>query len=72
MIADRQAVAEPMLLTARETARALAVCEKTLWQLRRDGLLPTVRVGRGIRFDRRDVLAFIEGCKIKGIAVNEH
>jgi predicted DNA-binding transcriptional regulator AlpA len=57
---------EPLLLSARATAAALGVCEKTLWQLRRDGLLPTVHVGRAIRFDRRDILRFIEASKSGG------
>jgi len=55
---------EPMLLTVRDTARVLAVCEKTLWTLTRDGKLPAVRIGkRGIRYDRRDIERFIESAK---------
>ena len=63
MNADRQTVAEPLLLTARETARTLAVCEKTLWALTRSGRLPVVRIGRGVRYDVADVRRFIESAK---------
>lgn len=66
-IADRQTPAAPMLLTVRDTARALACCEKTVWQLTKDGKLPAVHVtGRAIRYDRRDIERFIENSKVKG------
>ena len=54
---------EPLLFTVRETARALAVCEKTLWALTRDGRLPAVHIGRGVRYDLADVRRFIEAAK---------
>jgi excisionase family DNA binding protein len=52
-----------LLLTARDTARALAVCPKTLWALTRSGRLPVVRIGRAVRYDVADVRAFIEAAK---------
>jgi len=52
-----------LLLTPRQTAAALSVCEKTLWALTRDGRLPVVRIGRAVRYDRADVLRFIEASK---------
>lgn len=56
--------AEPMLLTIRQTAAALQVCEKTLWALTRAGRLPAVHVtGRAVRYDVADVRAFIEAVK---------
>lgn len=64
MTLDHQTSDAPRLLSARDTARALAVCEKTLWALTRDGKLPAVRIGkRGIRYDVADVRAFIESAK---------
>ena len=56
----------PLLLTSRQAAAALGVCEKTLWQLRRDGLLPTVRLGTVIRFDVHDLAALIDRAKSQG------
>ena len=55
----------PLLLTARDTARALAVCQKTLWAMTRDGRLPCVRIGRGVRYDVADLRRFIENAKGK-------
>ena len=62
-MADPATVAEPLLLTVPETARALGVCSKTLWSLTRSGRLRACRIGRAVRYDRRDVLAFIEAAK---------
>jgi len=54
----------PMLLSARDTAKALAVCEKTLWTLTRSGRLLCVRIGtRGVRYSVRDIESFIEAAK---------
>ena len=54
---------EPLLLTIRDTARALAICEKSVWSLTRDGRLPAVRIGRAVRYDVADLRAFIESTK---------
>jgi excisionase family DNA binding protein len=65
--------AAPLLLTAKNTARVLAVCPKTLWALTRSGRLPAVRIGtRGVRYDVTDVRAFISASKDKGGAASEH
>jgi excisionase family DNA binding protein len=55
--------AEPLLLTAREAAAALAISERTLWQLTKDGAVRCVRLGRAVRYDRRDLIALIEQRK---------
>ncbi len=51
---------ETVLLTSRDAAALLAVCEKTLWTLREDGKIAAVQLGRAIRYSKRDLLAFIE------------
>jgi len=56
----------PLLVTAPVAARMLSCCTKTLWALRRDGRLRAVHIGKGnggIRFDVRDLDAFIEASK---------
>ena len=63
MTLDHQTSDAPRLLSARDTARALAVCEKTLWALTRDGKLPAVHIGRAVRYDVADVRALIESAK---------
>jgi len=65
-----QASAKPaspkLLLSAREAARALSICEKTLWSLTRPrGNLPCVRIGRRCLYDPRDLEAWI-GAQNKG------
>lgn len=45
------AIADRMLLTPRETAQVLSVCEKTLWSLTRPrGPIPCLRLGRSVRY----------------------
>jgi excisionase family DNA binding protein len=39
----------PLALRPRETAKALSISERHLWQLTKDGHLPCVRVGSGRR-----------------------
>jgi excisionase family DNA binding protein len=56
----------PLLLTPPEAARLLAVSPRTLWQLTHDGGIPVVRFGRAVRYDVRDLLAFIDRAKEGG------
>jgi len=60
---ERGHEAEQRLLTVKEAARYLAVSASTLygcvWQRR----IPFVKVGRALRFDPRDLEAFIESNK---------
>ena len=53
----------PVLLDIDTTAKALALCSKTVRKLVRDGLLPVVRIGRAVRFDPRDFPALIDRLK---------
>ena len=49
-----------LLLSARETAKALGVCEKTLWSMTRPrGDLPCVCIGRRVLYDPADLQAWI-------------
>jgi len=59
-------VAEPLLYTRRQVAAMLNLCEKSIWQLSRDGKLPIVRIGRAVRHSRDDVLALIEKARRPG------
>jgi excisionase family DNA binding protein len=52
-----------LLLTARDAAFALAISERTLWSLTRLGLIPVVRLGRSVRYDRADLQRFIDAQK---------
>jgi excisionase family DNA binding protein len=57
-----------MLVTPREAARMLSVCEKTLWTLTKRGEIPVIRIGRAVRYDPRDLIAWIENSKSAKIA----
>ena len=55
------------LLTYRQTAKVLAVTERTVWTLVHDGALPVVRFGRSVRIDPIDLREFIDRGKRGGI-----
>jgi excisionase family DNA binding protein len=54
---------EALLVTAREAATALSISERTLWGLTAAGKIPVVRIGRAVRYDPRDLQAWIERNK---------
>jgi len=48
----------------REAAQQLGVCERVVWQLCRDGMIKTARIGRSVRIPAealREYLASITG-----------
>ncbi len=52
------------LLTPPEAARFLAVCEKSLWNVTVPrGPLACVRIGRSVRYDPKDLRAYIEAVR---------
>ncbi len=51
------------LLRPREAADWLKVSERTLWSLTQRGRLTAVRIGRSVRYDLADLVAFVESCK---------
>ena len=54
---------ETLLLTSIQAAKALSISARTLWQLKKDGKLPFVRIYRSVRYDPKDIAAFIENQK---------
>lgn len=56
-----------LLLSAREAARALSICEKTLWSMTTPrGDLPCVRIGTRVLYDPADLAAWIDTKKKGG------
>ena len=54
----------PMLVNEREARRLLGgLCAKTMYNLRRAGELPGVKIGSRIMYDVADLRAFIERQK---------
>jgi excisionase family DNA binding protein len=48
---------EPLLWSVSESAKALAISAKTLWQMTKDGQIPAVRIGRAVRYSPKDLMA---------------
>ncbi len=53
-------------MKSRQAASYLAISERTLWNLQKDGKIKSVRMGRLIRFDPADLDDFIEQAKTAG------
>jgi excisionase family DNA binding protein len=49
------------LLTVREAAKVLRVCDRTLWTLTQEGGIPAVKVGRSVRYDQADLAKWTAG-----------
>jgi excisionase family DNA binding protein len=49
-----------LLVTPAEAARALRISPRTLWGLTDRGEVPCVRIGRAVRYDPRDLVAYVE------------
>ena len=63
--ADIAAGDPPILLKASEASRLLALSPRKLWELTNRKEIPSVRIGRSLRYDRRDLMAWIEGLKAR-------
>lgn len=69
MFTDSELVsnAQPDLLTEKQAAERLRVCTKTLYNMRRRGEIPFVRLkGRVIRYRIQDLDAFIASRTVMG------
>lgn len=51
------------LLNYRQAARVLGISERTLFDLKEAGEIPTVKLKRAVRFDPRDLDAWIQRKK---------
>jgi excisionase family DNA binding protein len=52
-----------LLLRSQEAAKTLGISERKLWELTRKGKIPHVRIGRAVRYDTRDLRAWVETMK---------
>lgn len=55
-----------LLLKPEEAAKALAICPRVLWGLTDEGGLRCIRIGRSVRYDPRDLIAWIDTQKSAG------
>ena len=62
--AQAQTDNEPIqLLTVDDAARVLAISKRLLWSLTSDRSIPSVKIGRSVRYDMHDLKAFIHRNK---------
>jgi excisionase family DNA binding protein len=54
------------LLTAQEVAAMLGVSHEYVWQLSREGRIPTITLGRARRYRRASILAWLEQIESPG------
>jgi hypothetical protein len=55
-----------LLLTPRQAAAALQLSERTLWELARRGEIKRLKINSSVRYDVKDLEAFIQAKKIGG------
>ena len=60
---DSKVSAFMLLLTPPQTAQALAISPRKLWAMTDSGEIPCIRLGRSIRYDPADLLAWIAAKK---------
>ncbi|MHC4511183.1 MAG: helix-turn-helix domain-containing protein [Planctomycetota bacterium] len=63
----RQKTTERLLLTSGEAAKALGICERTLFGLTKSGELSVIRIGRAVRYSVEDLKAWIRQASQKGM-----
>ena len=56
----RKSQIDRLLLTPRETAATLGICERTLYALTKKGEIPVVRAGRLVRYSVEDLKTWIK------------
>ena len=52
---------QPLLVNAVTAARLLGISERNLWQLKKDGNLPYVKIGKLTKYHIPTILKWIDG-----------
>ena len=55
------------MLTIEEAAKLLTISTATLRRLQQSRVIRFIRVGRGVRFVRNDVIAYLESRRVEPI-----
>ena len=53
----------PELLRPRDVAKMLALSSVRVYQLAQTQEIPSIKIGKSIRFDPRDVAEFVRSCR---------
>jgi excisionase family DNA binding protein len=59
---------DPLLVDRREAARLLSLSSRTIWTLTNAGVIPSVRIGRLVRYTLADLREFIDRQRSDGEA----
>ena len=62
-MAEQNVTLNPLLLNAKSAARALAISTRKLWELTNCRDIPSVRIGRRVLYDPRDLQTWIDKRK---------
>ncbi len=52
-----------LLVTQKEAADLLSMCERKFWEEVNQGKIPKIKLGRSVRYDVRDLLAYVDHLK---------
>jgi len=55
-----------LLLNSRETARTLGISERKLWTMTKEGEIPSLRLGRSVRYSTNALDRWIEKLQNPG------
>jgi excisionase family DNA binding protein len=61
--ASHEATKEPLLIDAAEAAKLLSISKRTLWTLTNSREIPSVRIGRSVRYVVADLVKFVNKMK---------
>jgi len=64
-------LSEPILVDSREAARRLSICERTLWSLTKSRQIPSLRIGKCVRYRVADLETWAKE-QVDAGAITEH
>lgn len=62
---------ERLLLPRREAAQVLSLSERTLWTFTKAGEIPSIRIGRSVRYSLADLRAWVASKTATPVAAGE-
>ena len=63
MTEQSKTITPPVLLKPSEVAEALRISPRKLWGLTASGEIPSLKIGRSVRYDPHDLAHWIETAK---------
>jgi excisionase family DNA binding protein len=64
-------VLSPLLVDEMQAASMLGISQRTFWAYRHSGEIPTVRIGRLVRFSIDDLRKFIDSKRVDYLSPSE-